>query len=82
MLPFNSERQATRVRQDNTIPDKAWETRSKIIRAEQCGEHRLDNARTELQRLWKERLGKAGGDKKSDDDMTDDVLPFEADPNA
>ncbi len=76
MLPFNSERQAAHVQQDNNIPDRAWETHCKIIRAE----HRIDNARTKLHRLWKERLGKAGGDKESDNDMADDVLPYESDP--
>ena len=74
MLPFNCERQAARVRQDFNIPDKSWETRRKIIRAE----HRLPDARTELRRLWKEKLEVTETlNTRDSDDVQDDILPFE-----
>ena len=51
-LPFSSKNQAKLVRQDNNIPEDAWNARRKHIRAE----HRQQNARDELARLWKERI--------------------------
>ena len=82
MLPFSSARQAKRVRQDNNISDDAWNARRKVIR----DEHRLPNARVELERLWKERVVKniaskaaqRGAAAVGDDD--DDALPMEAEP--
>ncbi len=51
-LPFSGVRQAKRVRQEFHITEEVWNTRSKWIR----DEHRLPNAREELERLWKERI--------------------------
>jgi len=51
-LPFSCVRQAKLVRQDNNLPEEAWQARRGLIRAE----HRLPNAREELARLWKERI--------------------------
>ena len=53
-LPFSSVRQAKRVRQDFNIIEDVWNTRRAFIRAD----HRLPNAREELERLWKERIDK------------------------
>jgi hypothetical protein len=53
-LPFSSVRQAKRVRQDFNIIEDVWNTRRALIRAD----HRLPNAREELERLWKERIDK------------------------
>ena len=52
MLPFNSDRQAKRVRTDNNITDDVWNARRKYI----MDEHRQPNARTELAQCWKQRL--------------------------
>ena len=52
MLPFNSDRQAKRVRTDNNITDNVWNARRKYI----MDEHRQTNARTELAQCWKQRL--------------------------
>jgi hypothetical protein len=52
MLPFNSDRQAKRVRTDNNITDDVWNARRKYI----MDEHRQTNARTELAQCWKQRL--------------------------
>ena len=43
-----------RVRQDFNITEDVWNTRRSLIRAD----HRLPNAREELERLWKERIDK------------------------
>ena len=53
-LPFSSVRQAKRVRQDFNITEEVWNTRCSLIRAD----HRLPNAREELERLWKELIEK------------------------
>ncbi len=50
MLPFSSIRQSNLVRQDNCIRAEEWNCRRRVIAAE----HRPDNARAELARLWKE----------------------------
>ena len=59
-LPFSGIRQSKRVRQQFSIPEEVWNTRSSWIRAE----HRLPNAREDLERLWKERIA---NDSKSKD---------------
>jgi hypothetical protein len=56
-LPFSSVRQAKRVRQQFSITEDVWDARCKSIRAE----HRLPNAREDLERLWKERLASDPG---------------------
>ena len=52
MLPFSSDRQAKRVRQDNNVSEELWNARRAVIRAE----HRAATARTELEQSWKQRL--------------------------
>ena len=57
MLPFSSDMQAKRVRQDFSITEAAWNVRRELIRAE----HRAEAARTELAQAWKQRLISKGG---------------------
>ena len=57
MLPFNSDRQAKRVRQDAGLPEGAWNARQQVIRAD----HRAEGARPALAQAWKERLKSKGG---------------------
>ena len=57
MLPFNSDRQAKRVRQDAGLTEGAWKSRQQAIRAD----HRAEGARTALAQAWKERLKSKGG---------------------
>jgi hypothetical protein len=80
MLPFNSERQAKRVRQDNIVLDKAWDARRKII----SSEHRLPHESTELMKLWKEislyNTSNGEGEPTAVEDVEDDKLPVESDP--
>ncbi len=57
MLPFSSDWQAKRVRQDFSITKAAWNARRELIRAE----HRAETARTELVQSWKQRLISKGG---------------------
>ena len=57
MLPFSSDMQAKRVRQDFSITEDAWNARRELIRAE----HRAEAARTELAQAWKQRLISKGG---------------------
>ncbi len=57
MLPFNSDRQAKRARQDFSITEAAWNARLRIIRSE----HRAEAAKTELAQAWKQRLMSKGG---------------------
>jgi len=57
MLPFSSDMQATRVRQDFSITNAAWNVRRELIRAE----HRAEAARTERAQAWKQRLMSKGG---------------------
>jgi hypothetical protein len=76
MLPFSSARQSVRVRQDNNITEEVWNTRRKVIR----DEHRLPNARAELERLWKQRIAK-NNEKKgtatvAEDEVDDGALPM------
>ena len=52
MLPFNSDRQAKRVRTDNNISEDVWNARRKFM----MEEHRLPTARAELAQYWKQRL--------------------------
>ena len=52
MLPFSSDWQAKRVRQDFSIPEDAWSGRRALIRAE----HRAETARAEPAQYWKQRL--------------------------
>ena len=75
MLPFSGARQAKRVRQENHITEEVWNARRKAIR----DEHRLPNARAELERLWKERIAKNKQLKRTEgveaqDEEEDDVL--------
>jgi hypothetical protein len=79
MLPFSGARQAKRVRQENHITEEVWNARRKAIR----DEHRLPNARAELERLWKERIAKnkqlkgtEGVGAQDDSEEEDDVLPM------
>ncbi len=51
MLPFSSDWQAKRVRQDFSITKAAWNARRELIT-----EHRAETARTELAQFWKQRL--------------------------
>ncbi len=72
-LYFKSDRQATRVRQDNSITDDMWNVWCKLIRSEP----RLPTARAELERLWKERVAKdiaKKGEGASSKDEDDDNL--------
>ena len=71
MLPFNSQRQANRVRQGNNISEDAWNARRKAIRSE----HRLPDARNELGRLWEIRVS-AGTEAGAQDEEDDDTLPM------
>ena len=79
-LPFSSVRQAKLVRQDNNIPEDAWQARRGLLRAE----HRVPNAREELARLWKERIranidtGSAAG-SGGDAGGSDAAFPYEDD---
>ena len=57
MLPFSSDMQAKRVRQEFSITEDAWNARRELIRAE----HRAETARTELAQAWKQRLISKGG---------------------
>ena len=57
MLPFNSDRQAIRVRQEFSITEEVWDARRLLIRAD----HRAETARTELEQSWKQRLISKGG---------------------
>ena len=59
-LPFSGIRQSKRVRQQFNITEEVWNTRSSWIRAE----HRLANAREDLERLWKERIANDIASKK------------------
>ena len=78
-LPFSSVRQAKFVRQDNNIPEEAWNARRKTIRAE----HRQPNARDELARLWKERIcariesGATSAAAATGADIDDDIIHME-----
>ena len=56
MLPFSSDMQSKRVRQDNSITEDVWNARRAVIRAE----HRVPTARGELEKSWKERLERKG----------------------
>ena len=49
MLPFSSKKQAQIIRQENQITDVQWEKSRDIIMAE----HRLSNAREQLEQHWK-----------------------------
>jgi hypothetical protein len=74
MLPFNSERQANRVRHDNNSTEEAWNARSKAIR----DEHRLPDARNELRSLWEIRLTESKEAAVADAEEDDDVaIPME-----
>jgi hypothetical protein len=84
-LPFSCVRQAKLVRQDNNLPEQAWQARCGLIRAE----HRLPNALEELARLWKEgtdpcedrvrmMTGSAAG-SGGDAGGSDAALPYEDD---
>ena len=57
MLPFSSDWQAKRVRQDFSITEATWNVRRELIRAE----HRAEATRTELEQAWKQRLLSKGG---------------------
>jgi len=56
LLPFNSDRQAKRVRQDAGLTEGAWKSRQQAIRAD----HRAEGARAALAQAWKERLQSKG----------------------
>ncbi len=56
MLPFNSDRQAKRVRKDFSLTEDMCNARRKISR----GEYRAEGARTELAEAWKQRLKSKG----------------------
>ncbi len=76
MLPFSSDRQSKRVRQDFSITEDAWNVRRELIRAD----HRAETARTELAQSWKQRLiGKGGGPAAAAAAvaMADEELPYE-----
>jgi hypothetical protein len=79
MLPFSSVRQSKRVWTDNNITEDVWNTRSLAVVAD----HRLPNARVELEHRWKERLiskgsvAAAGGAPASQ--VTDEVQYDETD---
>jgi hypothetical protein len=80
-LPFSGIRQAKRIRQEFHITEEVWNIRSKWIR----DEHRLPNAREELERLWKERISNvqakatgAGAGAAGKEDPAD-KLPVEED---
>ena len=77
MLPFSSARQSVRVRQDNNITEEVWNTRRKVIR----DEHRLPNARAELERLWKERIAKnkekKGTGTVAEEELDDGTIPMD-----
>jgi hypothetical protein len=79
MLPFNSERQAARVRQDNNLLEKAWDARRKSIRSEHC----LPHASTELIRLWEERIlyniANGASAPAAVEDVDDEMLTIEND---
>mmetsp|Transcript_60150 Transcript_60150/g.125844 ORF Transcript_60150/g.125844 Transcript_60150/m.125844 type:complete len:89 (+) Transcript_60150:462-728(+) len=49
MLPFSSRKQSDLIRQENNISSDIWVTRREQI----CAEHRLPDARTQLQQTWK-----------------------------
>ena len=57
MLPFSSDRQSKRVRQDFSITEDAWNARCELIRAD----HRAETARTDFAQAWKQRLIRKGG---------------------
>ncbi len=57
MLPFISDWQAKRVRQDFSITEDAWNGRRELIGAE----HRAETARTELVQFGKRQLISKGG---------------------
>ncbi len=57
MLPFSSDWQAKRVRQDFSFTQAAWNGRCELISAE----HRVEAARTEVEQAWKQRLISKGG---------------------
>jgi hypothetical protein len=56
-VPFSSDWQAKRVRQDFSITENAWNGRRELIRAE----HRAESARTKLAQSWKQLLISKGG---------------------
>jgi hypothetical protein len=62
-LPFSGIRQSKRVRQQFNVTEELWNTRKSWIRAE----HRLPNAREELERLWKERIANHIASRSGDD---------------
>jgi LPS O-antigen subunit length determinant protein (WzzB/FepE family) len=76
-LPFSSKNQAKLVRQDNNIPEDAWNARRKTM------EHRQPNARDELARLWKERIramtesGAISAAAGAGAEIDDEALPME-----
>ncbi len=59
MLPFSSDMQAKRVRQENSITEGVWNVCRAVIRAD----HRLQlaAARGELGTSWKKRIESKGG---------------------
>ncbi len=79
MLPFSSARQSVRVRQDNNITEEVWNARCKAIR--DLDEHRLSNARAELERLWKERIAKNNEKKETgavaEEEVDDAAIPMD-----
>jgi hypothetical protein len=52
ILPFSSDMQAKRIRQENSITEDVWNARRAAIRAD----HRLPAARGALETSWKKRL--------------------------
>ncbi len=75
MLPFSSVRQAKRIRTENSITEDVFNTRIQAVAAE----HRLPNARADLELLWKQRLirksceAAAAGASASASQVTDQV---------
>ena len=61
MLPFSSDMQSKRVRQESSITEDVWNARRTAIRAD----HRLPTARGELQTSWKTRLETMAGSASS-----------------
>jgi hypothetical protein len=54
MMPFSTKKQAQIIRQENQITDVQWEKSRDIIMAE----HRLSNAREQLEQHWKAWIGR------------------------
>ena len=79
MLPFSSDWQAKRVRQDFSIIEDGPR---ELIRAELWPEHRAETARTELAQSWRQRLISKGGGAAAAPAATaavvaDEELPYE-----